>query len=224
MVAAAGTVPHSIEKGVIRMRRAGRVVALVVVLALLYVGVTMAQIWFAAHRDGTAPADAIVVLGAAQYNGRPSPALRLRLDHAVNLYADDVADVVWVTGGRQPGDRFSEASASSRYLIRNGVADGDVKLETNGESSYESLAAAARYLRNDDQRDVLLVSDPWHAYRIAAIAREVGLRPRVSPASPAEWSRLGLSRLTRETVAVALGRIVGYRRLAGLDERWSPAL
>lgn len=206
------------------MPRAGRVVGVIVVLALLYVGVTMAQIWFAAHRDGTAPADAIVVLGAAQYDGQPSPALKSRLDHAVELYTGDIADIVWVTGGRQPGDRFSEASASSRYLIRNGVADGDVKLETNGESSYESLAAAARYLRDEDHRDVLLVSDPWHAYRIAAIARDVGLRPRVSPANPAEWSRLGLRRLTHETLAVALGRIVGYRRLSGLGERWSPVL
>lgn len=205
------------------MRRAARLVALLLVLALLYVGVTMAQIWIAARRDQRGPADAIVVLGAAQYDGQPSPALRARLDHAVALYADDIAGVVWVTGGRQPGDRFSEASASSRYLIRNGVSDSDIKLEVQGESSYESLAAAARYLRDDDQLDVLLVSDPWHAYRIAAISREVGLRPRVSPASPAEWSRSGLSRLTHETVAVALGRIVGYRRLAGLDERWSLA-
>ena len=203
------------------MRRAARVVALLLVLALLYVGVTMAQIWVAARRDQRGPADAIVVLGAAQYDGRPSPALRTRLDHAVTLYTDGVAGVVWVTGGRQPGDRFSEASASSRYLIRNGVSDTDVKLEVNGESSYESLAAAARYLRDDDQHDVLLVSDPWHAYRIAAISREVGLRPRVSPASPAQWSANGLSRLTRETAAVALGRIIGYRRLTGLDERWS---
>ena len=206
------------------MRRAVRVLAVLVLLAVLYVGVTAAQIWFASQRDEMAASDAIVVLGAAQYDGQPSPALKARLDHAVTLYADGIAPVVWVTGGRRPGDRFSEASASSRYLIRNGVADGDVKLETNGESSYESLAAAARYLRNDDHRDVLLVSDPWHAYRIAAIAREVGLRPRVSPASPPEWSRNGLSRLTHETVAVALGRVVGYRRLAGLGERWAPPL
>lgn len=206
------------------MRRATRVVALLLVLGLLYVGVTMAQIWMAARRDQRGPADAIVVLGAAQYDGQPSPALRARLDHAVALYASDFAGVVWVTGGRQPGDRFSEASTSSRYLIRNGVSDTDVKLEVQGDSSYESLAAAARYLRDDDQLDVLLVSDPWHAYRIAAISREVGLRPRVSPASPAQWSRHSLSRLTHETLAVALGRIVGYRRLAGFDERWSLAL
>lgn len=206
------------------MRRAGRAVALLLAVAVVYVGVTAGQIWFAARRDSRAPAEAIVVLGAAQYDGEPSPALRARLDHAVALFFDEVAPVVWVTGGRKPGDRFSEASASSRYLIRSGVPDGSVKLEVKGENSYQSLAAAARYLRDDNQRHVLLVSDPWHSYRIAAIAREVGLAPRVSPASTAEWSGQGLRRLAHETVAVALGRIVGYRRLTGLGERWSPAL
>lgn len=206
------------------MRRTKRVVALVLLVTLVYGLVTMGQVWRAAHRDARAPADAIVVLGAAQYDGEPSPALRERLDHAVQLFSDGAAPLIWVTGGRQPGDRFSEASASSRYLIRNGVPDGAVKLETNGENSYQSLAAAARYLRDDEQHDVLLVSDPWHAYRIAAISREVGLRPRVSPSSDAEWSAIGARRLLRETAAVALGRIIGYRRLTGLGERWDSPL
>lgn len=204
------------------MRTARRAVSLVVLIVLAYGLFTMGQIWLAARRDQRAPVDAVVVLGAAQYDGVPSPALRERLDHAVALFSDGVAPVVWVTGGRQPGDRFSEASASSRYLIRNGVPDGAVKLETNGENSYESLAAAGRYLRNEGDHDVLLVSDPWHAYRIAAIAREVGLRPRVSPASAAELSVSGIRRLLRETAAVGLGRIVGYRRLTGLGERLEP--
>lgn len=203
------------------MRRARRIIAVVLLIALAYGLVTMGQVWFAARRDQRAPADAIVVLGAAQYDGEPSPALRERLDHAASLYAEELAPIIWVTGGRRPGDRFSEASASSRYLIRNGVPDGSVMLETNGENSYQSLAAAARYLRDDDHHDVLLVSDPWHAYRIAAISREVGLRPRVSPASDAEWSANGIRRLLRETAAVALGRVIGYRRLTGLGERWN---
>ena len=206
------------------MRRARRIVAVVLLVSVAYVLVTMAQIWFAAQRDRRGDVDAIVVLGAAQYDGEPSPALRERLDHAVRLFNDGHAAIVWVTGGRRPGDRFSEASASSRYLIRNGVPDSAVKLETNGENTYESLAATARYLRQDGHRDVLLVSDPWHAYRIAAVSREVGLRPIVSPAAPAEWSSNGLRRLLRETGAVGLGRIVGYRRLTGLDERWDPPL
>ena len=206
------------------MARARRVAALLLLAAVVYVAVTVGQIWFAAHRDERGAADAIVVLGAAQYDGKPSPALRERLDHAASLYAEGVADVIWVTGGRKPGDRFSEASASSRYLIRSGVPDTAVQLEVQGANSYQSLAAAARYLRDRDQRDVLLVSDPWHAYRIADIAEDVGLRPRVSPASPAAWSDNGVRRLAHETLAVGLGRLVGYRRLTGLGERWSPAL
>lgn len=203
---------------------ARRAVSVLLGVAVAYVVLTVGQIWFAAHRDERATVDAIVVLGAAQYDGEPSPALRQRLDHAVELYNGGVAGVIWVTGGRRPGDRFSEASASLRYLIRRGVPDTDVQLETNGESSYESLAAAARYLRERDQRAVLLVSDPWHAYRIAAIARQVGLQPRVSPASTAALSGNGARRLARETLAVGLGRILGYRRLTGLGDRWAPPL
>ncbi len=206
------------------MGSARRIVAVLLLVSVLYVAVTVGQVWLAAQRHQRGAADAIVVLGAAQYDGRPSPALRQRLDHAANLYADDVAPVVWVTGGRRPGDRFSEASAASRYLIRSGVPDTALQLETGGENSYQSRAAAARYLRDRDQRDVLLVSDPWHSFRIAAIARQVGLRPRVSPASSAEVSGLALRRLAHETLAVGLGRILGYRRLASLGDRWSPPL
>ena len=204
------------------MRRLVRATAVVLALALLYFVVTLAQVLTATRSDQRAATDAIIVLGAAQYDGQPSPALRKRLDHAVTLYEDDLAPVIWVTGGRQPGDRFSEASASSQYLIRRGIPNSAVQLETHGGNSYESLAATARYLRDRDQRDVLLVSDAWHTYRIRAIAREVGLRPRVSPSTSATFSGAGLKRLAREVTAVALGRFVGSRRLTGIGDRWGP--
>ena len=204
------------------MRRLTRAASIVLALALLYVLVTLAQVLTATRHDQRDPADAIVVLGAAQYDGEPSPALRERLDHAVTLYEEGLAPVIWVTGGRQPGDRFSEASASSQYLIRQGIPNAAVQLETNGGNSYLSLAATARYLRDRDQREVLLVSDAWHTYRLKAIAREVGLRPQVSPSGPARLSATGLRRLARETMAVAVGRFVGYRRLTGLGARWGP--
>lgn len=204
------------------MRRLVRVTAVVLTLSLLYLAVTLAQVLVATRTDQRTATDAIIVLGAAQYDGEPSPALRNRLDHAVSLYQDDLAPVIWVTGGRQPGDRFSEASASSQYLIRRGIPNDAVQLETHGGNSYESLAATARYLRNRDQRDVLLVSDAWHTYRITAIAREVGLRPRVSPSTPSTVSGQGLRRMAREVTAVALGRFVGYRRLTGIGARWGP--
>ena len=204
------------------MRRVVRVAGILLALALLYVLVTLAQVLAATRHDQRTPADAIVVLGAAQYDGQPSPVLRSRLDHAVALYEAGLAPVIWVTGGRQPGDRYSEASASSQYLIRQGIPNNAVQLETNGGNSYESLAATARYLRDRDQRDVLLVSDAWHTFRVLDIAREVGLRPQVSPASPARLSSTGLRRLGREVTAVAVGRFLGYRRLTGIGARWGP--
>ena len=203
------------------MRRVGRVALVLVAVVFTYLAITLLQVWAGAGRDQHVAADAIVVLGAAQYNGQPSPALRIRLDHAVTLYEEGLAPIVWVTGGRQPGDEFSEASASSRYLIRQGIPDTAVQLEVQGDNTYESLAAAARYLREDGNHNVLLVSDPWHAYRIAATAREVGLNPHVSPAGRATMSENAVRRLSRETGAVAVGRLIGYRRLTNLTERWT---
>lgn len=184
------------------------------VLAVLYVAVTAVQVWLAAHRDEAGTAEAIVVLGAAQYDGRPSPVLAARLDHVIDLYRRDVAEYIVVTGGNQPGDRFTEAGASARYLSRHGVPGGAVERETTGASSYESLAATARFLRAEGVDEVLLVSDPYHSLRIAAIADDVGLDARVSPTPTAPyswWSQA--NRLAKETAAVAVGRIVGFRRL-----------
>lgn len=187
-------------------------------LTVLYLLVTAGQVWTAAHRDEVGAAEAIVVLGAAQYDGRPSPVLAARLDHVVDLYRRDMADYIVVTGGNQPGDRFTEAGASARYLSRQGVPGGVVERETTGASSYESLAATARFLRAEGIHDVLLVSDPYHALRIRSIAEDVGLDARVSPtpAAPYSWWS-GTQQLAEETAAVALGRLVGFRRLDRLD-------
>lgn len=207
--------PHS-------MRRTARILLAVLLILGGYLAVTAVQVVMAARQEARGTADAIVVLGAAQYDGQPSPELRTRLDHAVALYEDGRAKVIWVTGGRGlPDDTFSEASASDLYLQNRGVPAAALRLEVHGENTYESLAAVSREIR-DEGRRVLLVSDPWHAYRIAAVARDVGLRPRVSPSSELRWSDHGVRRLTRETIAVAFGRIVGYRRLSGLGARWGP--
>lgn len=187
---------------------------ILLVVAVLYVLVTFLQVWWAAHRDDAAPAQAIVVLGAAQYDGRPSPVLEGRLRHVVALYEEDVAPLVVVTGGAQEGDRFTEASASAGYLHDHGVPGAAVERETTGETSYESLASVARFLRNRGITRVVLVSDPFHARRIGAISQEVGLDASVSPTphsaiTGAEHWRYVL----RETAAVAAGRLIGFRRL-----------
>ena len=204
------------------MRGLRRVVVGVVLAAAVYLGVTAVQVSLAATQEPSAAADAIVVLGAAQYDGRPSPALRARLDHAAALYEEGLADQVWLTGGKRPGDRTTEASTSDLYLQRKGVPPEDRRLENQGANTYQSLAAVARYLRGEGGRSVILVSDPWHSYRLAATAREVGLQPQVSPAGDAGVSGAGIKRIGRETFAVALGRVIGYRRLANLSDRLAP--
>lgn len=197
------------------LRAAIRLALLAAACALVYVVVTFFQVWQASQRDEARPADAIIVLGAAQYDGRPSPVLRNRLDHAADLYHDGIAPIVVVTGGQQPGDRFTEAEAGARYLQDHGVPDGDIRREVQGENSWESLAAVARFLRDEGITSVVLVSDPYHAMRIDGIAHELGLDAVVSPAGGGS----SFGALVRETAAVSIGRIIGYDRLVRIDDR-----
>ena len=192
-----------------------RLLAVAVALGVVYLGITFVQVWQASNRDEARPADAIIVLGAAQYDGEPSPVLARRLDHAAELYAQDIAPLIVVTGGRQPGDRFTEAEASARYLEALGVPGGAIEREVQGESSWESLAATARFLRVAQTTSVVLVSDPYHAMRIDGIAAELGLDAVVSPAD----TGTPMGSLLRETAAVAVGRIIGYDRLMRIDAR-----
>ena len=191
------------------------VVALVLV-PVLYLAATFVTVWQAAHRDGARPASAIVVLGAAQYDGRPSPALKARLDHVVELWRDDKQASIVVTGGKQPGDRFTEATASANYLIGQGVPQGKILREVSGTSSFESLAGSAAFLKRRGLTKVVLVSDAYHSARIEGIAEEVGLDASVSP-TPATTRSTDVGRYARETVAVAAARIVGFRRAAGMS-------
>ncbi len=210
-----------------RSRHTGSVVARMVRLSsiallgvVLYVAVSFVQVWWAASRDEARPAEAIVVLGAAQYNGRPSPVLEGRLRHVVELFEQGVAPLVVVTGGGREGDRYTEAAASAAYLHERGVPGAAVERETTGTTSYESLAATARFLRERDISEVVLVSDPFHAYRIGAISDEVDLDAAVSPTPHSAVDGGQRWRfLLRETAGVSVGRIVGYRRLDHVLER-----
>ena len=197
-----------------------RIAVVVAVLGGLYLGVTFVQVLQASRTDAAAAADAIVVLGAAQYDGEPSPVLRARLDHAIELRRRGIADVIVVTGGNQPGDRTTEASTSADYLLANGVPDENIRREVSGTNSWQSLAAAARFLRDEQLTDVVLVSSPYHALRTEEIAEEVGLRGRASPATRSpEGLTSQATNLGRETLAVGVGRIIGFGRLVDLDDR-----
>lgn len=179
-------------------------------LAVLYVGVTFAQVWWDARQDDVVQADAIVVLGAAQYDGTPSPVLQARLDHALELYNQGLAPVVIVTGGRQEGDRFTEAYSGYDYLRERGVPEEVLHLEVEGSDTYSQLSASNLIMENAGLASALLVSDPYHSKRLEAIAAEVGIdEVYVSPTGTATT----VTDLVRETAAVSIGRIVGYRRL-----------
>lgn len=136
----------------------------------------------AARQDDAAPADAIVVLGAAQYNGRPSPVFRARLDHAAALFRRGLAPHLLVTGGVGVGDTVSEAVVGRRYLIASGTDSSAVVAIATGRSTEPSLQAAAAWIRTRGGRRAILVSDDFHMLRLSITARRLGLVPLGSPA------------------------------------------
>jgi uncharacterized SAM-binding protein YcdF (DUF218 family) len=188
-----------------------RIVGLVLGIVVLYLAVTFGQVWWASRQSTSASASAIVVMGAAQYNGHPSPVLKARLDHAAELYQAGRAPMIIVTGGKQPGDRVTQGLTGFDYLRDHGVPEDDIKLEVHGTNSYEELSAASLIIAQAElPPTALLVSDPYHSLRISQIAEQVGLTPHMSSASTGSTVRA----MARETAAVAVGRILGYRRLS----------
>ena len=151
------------------------------VVATLWCSSLVAVLWVGA-RDRAAPADAIVVLGAAQYSGRPSPVLQARLDHALALYRRGLAPRVILTGGTAPGDRTSEAAVGRSYLRRAGVPATAMLMEAEGRTTRASLTAVAAVAGPLAIRRVILVSDPFHLLRARTIARRLGLEALTSPA------------------------------------------
>lgn len=142
-------------------------------------------------RDDARPASAIVVLGAAQYVGHPSPVLRARLDHAIDLYRRGYAPRIIFTGGSGDHDTTSEAAVSQRYAIQHGVPARAIRIENVGRSTAESLQQVAQLMNAEPSRAVILVSDPFHMLRLSIIARRFGLIPYTSPTrtSPISLSR-----------------------------------
>jgi uncharacterized SAM-binding protein YcdF (DUF218 family) len=133
--------------------------------------------------------DAIVILGAAQYDGRPSPVLQARLDHGASLYRDGWAEQILVTGGIVEGDRMSEATAGRRYLVNNGIPPGAVVVQAEGRNTAGSMDAVAAWLRGEGHDRVILVSDPFHLARLRLEARRLGIEAYTSPTATSPISR-----------------------------------
>ena len=158
-----------------------------ILLAVLLIGLTWAAVVVAvavhATRDEATGADAIAVLGAAQYNGRPSPVFRARLDHAAALYQRGLAPVVLVTGGVGARDTLNEANVGRDYLLRLGLPVEAVVPLSGGDDTYSSINQVSSWFEGRDSRRVLLVSDGFHMLRLQIIARRLGLMPYTSPAT-----------------------------------------
>lgn len=178
-----------------RFRRVLLIVAVVVVVVLAYPAWLAWRIWDQSHNDEVRAADAIVVLGAAQYDGRPSPVLRARLDHALYLYEEDLSPRVIVTGGRQEGDRFAEAEVGASYLQSEGVPPEAILEEDEGTTTLESLENVHKMSRDAGIDTVLLVSDPLHSERVKTMAEDLGFEE--AWASPASYVELHRTRRTK---------------------------
>ncbi|HZE94826.1 MAG TPA: YdcF family protein [Gemmatimonadales bacterium] len=155
---------------------------MIVLIALGWAAVVVSVAVHAA-RDEATGADAIAVLGAAQYNGRPSPVFRARLDHAAALYQRGLAPIVLVTGGVGARDTLNEANVGRDYLLRLGLAGDVVVPLAGGDDTYTSIDQIRHWFEGKDSRRVLLVSDGFHMLRLQIIARRLGLVPYTSPAT-----------------------------------------
>jgi uncharacterized SAM-binding protein YcdF (DUF218 family) len=200
------------------LRKALRIAALIAGVAVLYVALTTFEVWRVGRDTTSARFDAIVVMGAAQYDGRPSPQLAARLNHVVELWNLGVAPRVVVTGGNQPGDRFTEASASKDYLVERGVPAAAIAEESQSRSTWEAFANL-RLLVDDstidvDDEAIVIVTDPFHSLRSRLIAEENGFAATTSATStsPVDGSS-AVTKHLKEGVGVAIGRIIGFRWL-----------
>jgi uncharacterized SAM-binding protein YcdF (DUF218 family) len=172
-----------------------RVVLGVIAAALAIWAVSAIGVVVYSERDESRPASAIVVLGAAQYVGHPSPVLRARLDHAIALWRAGLAPVLIVTGGRGPRDTTSEGEASHTYALRQGVPDTAILIETHGRTSVESMRAVADMMHDRGMGTAILVSDPFHMLRLKVLASRLGITPYTSPTrtSPISANRAKLA-------------------------------
>jgi uncharacterized SAM-binding protein YcdF (DUF218 family) len=179
---------------------------------LLVIAYTTWRIWDQGNQDGGRPADAIVVLGAAQYNGVPSPIYRARLDHAIDLYEDGLAPALVMTGGKLPGDRTTEAEAGRRYAISKGVPSDAILVEDQGRTTLESLRTVSQILRDHELHTAVFVSDRTHMLRVLRIAHDQGIEAFGSPTrtSPIDSSASERLRATaHELGALALYFLAG---------------
>ncbi|MGW4843990.1 YdcF family protein [Nocardia brasiliensis] len=187
--------------GLLRWTR--RLVVGSVLMGLVLVGGTAFRVWQVARIDDYAPADAIVVLGAAQYSGTPSSVFEARLDQAYKLFRLGVAPRVITVGGKQEGDLYTEAASGKNYLQSRGIPSDRILAVETGSDTLRSVEAVATAMQARDMSAAVLVSDPWHSLRTRTMARDEGLDAWTAP------TRTGPAVYTRESQAHGIARETG---------------
>jgi uncharacterized SAM-binding protein YcdF (DUF218 family) len=188
-----------------------RIVTTLIAVVIIYFAVTFVQIWMTGHEHSTKDAQAILVFGTTEDNGTPSPELQARLDQALTLWHKDRAPWIAVTGGKRPGDHFTEAEASATYLEAHGVPASKI-LKGSGTDTWENVATVVPKLKAHDIMTVLTVTDPFHEDRAMAIASSQGLTPYPSPVRNSPTVKHSLWKYyLKETFEVGVGRIIGFR-------------
>ena len=195
------------------MKRAGTL-SVLVLAGFMYVCLNIVQVWSVGRSSGAIQVDAIVVMGVAQYDGRPSPQLQARLDHVLTLWNMGVAKLVVTTGGNQPGDRFTEARASADYLIASGIPESAISMEDIGATTLQSLQGVAEIMKSRGLTSVEIVTDPYHALRSRLIAQDLGLSAYVSPTeNSAVRGGAEKRRMINEGLGLSLAHVIGFHAL-----------
>jgi uncharacterized SAM-binding protein YcdF (DUF218 family) len=192
------------------------------IISMIYGCANLAQVWWVGRSDQARAVDAIVVLGVAQYDGRPSPQLQARLDHTLELLLEGASPLVITTGGNQPGDRFTEAEASANNLIQGLGIDyqaTEILQENSGSTTRESLIGVRDIMQSRGLHSVLIVTDPYHSLRSRLIAQDLGLVAYVSPTrtSPLRGAS-AVSRHVREALGIAVAHLIGFANLERLTK------
>jgi vancomycin permeability regulator SanA len=176
--------------------------------------VTGIAVWYVAREDVRTHSDAILVLGAAQFNGRPSAVLEWRLEHALKLYREGVAPAIVTVGGNQPGDTYTEAGTGKAWLNQHGVPNSHLVAVRSGSDTLQSMVAVGREYRRLGWHSAVIVTDPWHALRSRTMARDNGITAVTSPtrSGPTVGSRdTQFHYIVRETGGYLYYMLIGRR-------------
>jgi len=191
-----------------------KIISMIMSAIVVYFCFTFVQIWLTGHHHSTANAQAIVVFGTTEDNGTPSPELTARLTDALDLWRNQRAPWVVVTGGNQPGDNYTESGVSKVWLEQHGVPASHI-LQGFGNDTWQNISTALPVLKAHDIQTVLTVTDPFHEYRAMAIASSQGLSPLPAPVSNSPTIHDSLWKFyLKETLEVGVGRMLGYHLLS----------